>query len=143
MLVQQFCQQSIKASGLLVMCVHWNTVLSTLSQGTSSQIRNAKMGPSTEGVFLFSEQTKRGKPSKPNKQLEKKYIVWILCCLDYVTACKQWRTSILACSVCLHFCLLCSGISKKKCVRMRKPCGLVCPVRLVCNKETPPQYIFK
>ena len=73
-------------------------------------------------------------------QLEKKYIVSILVFFDQVTACKKRRTSILAFSVGLHFCLLCLVIPKKKCVHMRKPCGLVYPVRLVCNKETPVYY---
>ena len=77
------------------------------------------------GCVSFSEQSKLGKPSKP---VEKKYIFRIWGCVDHVTACKQQQMSILACSVCLHFCLLCFGIPKKKSVCMCKLCGLVCPV---------------
>ena len=34
---------------------------------------------------------------------------------------NEQRMSILACSVCLHFWLLCSGIPKKKCIRLFSP----------------------
>ena len=56
-------------------------------------------------------------------------------CFDHVTHVNNGKQSLLACLVCLLFCLLYLGILKRKFVRMHKSCGLFALFALFAKKK--------